>query len=445
MALSEAKIPESVRRVLARLKERGFEAYLVGGCVRDMVRNATPKDFDVATSALPQEVQRSFPKTIPTGLEHGTVTVLSQGLPVEVTTFRSEGEYLDARRPSSVAFHTDIKEDLSRRDFTINAMAFDPLTGQLVDPFGGQVDLQAKVIRCVGSAQARFAEDGLRPLRAVRFAAVLGFALDADTEKAIPATLPSFRKVAHERVREEFTKLLLSDRPRLGLELLERTGLLAGFLPELCSCVGLSLDRSYQGDLFHHLVSTVVASPPVLEVRLVSLLHDIAMPRTQPAFEGHERLGAQMTKDVLARLRFPTKVIETVTHLVREHLFDETVTWSDAALRRFVARLGEPLLDPFFAYVEADRSTRTDGAQRRAKVKVLQGRIEDLLAQKPPLNAKALALNGNQIMTVLGVGPSPAVGEATRYLLEHVLEDPGLNTADGLSRLLRKWATDKGL
>ncbi|HYX91760.1 MAG TPA: [cytidine(C)-cytidine(C)-adenosine (A)]-adding enzyme, partial [Myxococcaceae bacterium] len=200
-ALAAEQIPEPVLQVLRRLRERGFQAYVVGGAVREMVRGHPPiGDFDVATDARPEDVQRSFPKTIPTGIQHGTVTVLWQGHHVEVTTFRTEGAYLDARRPSSVEFRSDVREDLARRDFTINAMAYDPLDGTLVDPFGGQADLQAGIIRCVGNATERFAEDGLRPLRAVRFAAVLGFALDPATEAAIPCTLPSFRKVAMERV-----------------------------------------------------------------------------------------------------------------------------------------------------------------------------------------------------------------------------------------------------
>lgn len=450
MALTDARIPESVLRVLARLKERGFEAFLVGGCVRDMVRGATPKDFDVATSARPEEVQRSFHKTIPTGIQHGTVTVLLQGTPVEVTTFRTEGAYTDARRPSSVTFHTNIEEDLSRRDFTINAMAFDPTDGRLVDPFSGQIDLEKKLIRCVGSAVSRFTEDGLRPLRAVRFAAVLGFALDPETEAAIRLTLPSFRKVAQERVREEFVKLLLSDRPEEGLTLLQRTGLLESFLPELATCVGQAQDPSYGGDVFHHVVATVSACPPVLEVRLTAALHDISKPRTaQPwgdmvRFDGHERLADDMAREVLVRLKFPTKVVDVTTLLVREHTFDESARWTDGGLRRLAARLGIEQLDPFFAFIEADRSTRVDGDARRRKVKALQARVEDLLAQRPPLNPRALALNGNQIMQILGVGPSPAVGEATRHLMDHVLEDPSQNSASSLTALLRAWAVQKG-
>jgi tRNA nucleotidyltransferase (CCA-adding enzyme) len=417
LALAAEQIPEPVLNVVRRLRERGFQAFLVGGCVRDMVRGEKPKDFDVATNARPEDVQRAFSKTIPTGIQHGTVTVLSQGHPIEVTTFRTEGVYLDARRPSSVEFRDDIREDLARRDFTINAMAFDPLAGTLIDPFGGQDDLKAGIVRAVGDPTARFAEDGLRPLRAVRFAAVLGFTLDPATEAAIPAALPSFRKVAMERVREEFTRLLLSSRPERGMELLQRTGLLGAFLPELEVCV------------FEHALAAIALAPPALEVRLAALLQCV----------GEKRVG-----EVLLRLRYPTRTIEAVARMVGAHLLDEDAQWTDAALRRFVSRFGAELLDPFFDYLEADRGSRSDGPPRRAKVRELRGRIDRLLAQSPPLSAKDLALDGNEIMRVLGVGPSPAVGEATRFLVEQVLEDPSLNEALKLTALLEEWARERG-
>jgi tRNA nucleotidyltransferase (CCA-adding enzyme) len=450
VALAPEQIPEPVLQVLRRLRERGFQAFLVGGCVRDMVRGERPKDFDIATDARPDDVQRAFPKTIPTGIQHGTVTVLSKGHSVEVTTFRTEGPYLDARRPSSVEFRDDVRDDLARRDFTINAMAYDPIDGTLVDPSGGQEDLKARIVRCVGDPAERFAEDGLRPLRAVRFAAVLGFALDPATEAAIPATLPSFRQVAMERVREEFTKLLLSDRPAQGIELLHRTGLLGGFLPELESCRGQAQDQTYPGDVFEHAVSATALAPPALEVRLAALLHDIAKPRTaQPSpsgvgFVDHERLGEQMASDVLLRLRYPTKIIEAVAQMVRAHLLDENAEWTDGALRRFVSRLGVLLLNPFFDFLEANRASRTDGTLRRAKVRELRDRIGGLLAQHPPLSAKDLVLDGNEIMRVLGVRPSPAVGEATRFLVDQVLEDPSLNTPPRLTALLEAWARQRG-
>ncbi len=400
--------------VLSRLKERGFEAYLVGGCVRDMVRGKEPKDFDLATSARPEEVQASFRKTIPTGLEHGTVTVLSRGTPVEVTTFRTEGEYLDARRPSSVSFHTDITADLSRRDFTINAMAFDPTVGRIVDPFGGQADIAAGIIRCVGTAQDRFSEDGLRALRAVRFAAVLGFSLDPATEAAIPATLPSFRRIAQERIREEFTKLLLSDRPREGLELLRRTGLLGTFLPELSA-------PATGEEAFHALASATARAPrDPMELRLTVLLHQTG---TQ---------GAK-AKELLLRLRYPSKTIETTSALVRALSgFDPLAPRTDEDLRRFLAKLTPALAEPFLSVLTAlhgEEATRE-----------LSGRLRGVLAQNPPLDAKALALNGTRIMEVLGVGPSRIVGEATRFLVDEVLREPESNTKEALETRLLAWS-----
>jgi len=258
--LERFAVPAPVLEVVRQLKERGFAAYLVGGCVRDMVLGRPPSDFDVATSARPEQVIAAFRKVIPTGVEHGTVTVLQRGHHVEVTTFRTEGEYVDGRRPSSVEFHEEVEHDLSRRDFTINAMAFEPDAKELVDPFGGQVDLEAAVIRCVGSAMDRFSEDGLRPLRAVRFAAVLGFSLEPATREAIPRTLDVFAKVSRERIRVELEKLLLAPRAELGLRLLLETGLLQRFLPEA------------MGETFEVRVAAVQRAPKELEVRLAALL-----------------------------------------------------------------------------------------------------------------------------------------------------------------------------
>jgi putative nucleotidyltransferase with HDIG domain len=284
----------------------------------------------------------------------------------------------------------------------------------------------------------------------VRFAAVLGFALDPTTEAAIPATLPSFCKVAMERVREEFTRLLLSQRPAQGIGSLQRTGLLSGFLPELESCRGQAQDETYPGDVFEHALSATALAPPALEVRLASLLHDIAKPRAAESpsagirFPGHEQLGAEMARDVLLRLRYPTKIVDAVERMVSAHLFDEDADWSDGALRRFVSQFGLPLLDPFFDFLEANRGARSDGARRRVKVRAVRERVRRVLEQNPPLSAKDLALDGNQIMRVLGVGPSPAVGEATRFLVDQVLENPSLNTPPELTSLLEGWARQRG-
>ncbi|MBN8468498.1 CCA tRNA nucleotidyltransferase [Corallococcus exiguus] len=413
--LHDADIPKPVLEVITRLRELGHPTYLVGGCVRDMVRKVHPKDFDVATSALPEEVQRAFRKVIPTGIQHGTVTVVTGGNHVEVTTFRSEGDYLDGRRPSSVSFERDIVKDLSRRDFTINAMAYNPLDRELVDPFGGQVDLPAKLIRCVGSAQERFSEDGLRPLRAVRFAAVLGFTLDPDTRDAIPATLAVFRKVALERVREELLKLLLSPRAEMGLHLLADTGLMEVFLPEVAHA---------DAEAARLARAAVQAAPLDADLRVATLLADIDT--------------ATQARELCLRLKFPNKSADLIGLLVEHAKLETRVDDADPALRRLLARVGLTNLPALLSVAKARVQVRAP--ERLPAVEALAGRLEALAAAKPPLSAKELALTGGDIMKALGIGPSPKVGEATRYLVESVLDDPSLNTADALRSLLTIWA-----
>ncbi|MFY1827810.1 CCA tRNA nucleotidyltransferase [Myxococcus fulvus] len=412
--LHDADIPRPVLDVIARLRELNHAVYLVGGCVRDMVRKVPPKDFDVATSALPEEVQRAFRKVIPTGIQHGTVTVVQGGTHVEVTTFRSEGDYLDGRRPSSVAFERDIVKDLSRRDFTINAMAYNPLDRDLVDPFGGQTDLQAQLIKCVGSAFERFSEDGLRPMRAVRFAAVLGFSLDSATRDAIPATLGVFRKVALERVREELVKLLLSPRAEGGLVLLVETGLLDVFLPEVARAAPEEARLAR---------AAVQAAPAEIEVRLAALLADL-VDRSQ-------------ARDIGLRLKFPNKVADLVALLVETAKLEERFSDPDPALRRLLARVGLAQLPALLTVARARVQVRAP--ERSAELERLCARLEALAAAKPPLVAKDLALTGGDIMSTLGVGPSPIVGEATRFLMDSVLDDPALNTREALARRLEDW------
>ncbi|MFE8599243.1 CCA tRNA nucleotidyltransferase [Archangium violaceum] len=417
--LLEADVPRPVLDVIARLHELGHAVFLVGGCVRDTLRGVHPKDFDVATSALPEEVQRAFRKVIPTGIQHGTVTVVQGSTHVEVTTFRSEGDYHDGRRPSAVTFEQDIVKDLSRRDFTINAMAWNPLTHELADPFGGQQDLKARVVRCVGSAVERFSEDGLRPMRAVRFAAVLDFTLDPGTQAAIPETLPVFRKVAHERVREEFVKLLLSKREAFGLELLATTGLLDVFLPELARADAEAA----------RLARTAAAAEPVdVEIRLAALLADLVTP--------------QQAEEIGVRLKFPTKTIERVKLLISHAALERHVADSDPALRRLLAKVGLANVEALTSVARARIQARDPS--RLPEMDALIGRLHGLAVSKPPLSAKELALNGGAIMATLGVGPSPIVGEATRFLLERVLDEPSLNEAETLKEMVLSWRQSRG-
>ncbi len=392
--LDQAVIPPAVLEVLKGLLDGGHHAYLVGGCVRDMLRGEKPKDFDLATSARPDEVQRLFKRVIPTGIEHGTVTVVVRGVHVEVTTFRAEADYVDGRRPSKVEFHTDIEADLSRRDFTINAMALEPLSKKLVDPFDGQGDLAAKRIRCVRSAMERFLEDGLRAMRAVRFATVLGFEIEPDTEAAIPQTLHVFRKVATERINQEFTKLLLAPLAPVGFELTRRTGLLSVFLPE-----AMGADPS-----------VLTRAPVELTVRLAALLHDC---------------GA--TKDVVLRLKYPVKIATDTAHLVQHQALPPTDA-TDAQLRRWLAKVSAEFVPRL-----------VDLSQALGRELTVARRLGEQLAANPPLTAKALALNGKDIMAALECGPSPIVGRATAHLLDLVLDNPAANSKEQLVDALKSW------
>ncbi|MDQ3265709.1 MAG: CCA tRNA nucleotidyltransferase [Myxococcota bacterium] len=395
-------VPAAVLHVLQRLQQDGHQAYLVGGCVRDMLRGMAPKDFDLATSALPQQVQRLFPKVLPTGLQHGTVTVMHQRHAVEVTTFRTEGDYLDGRRPSTVEFRTDIRDDLSRRDFTINAMALNPLAeGGLVDPFGGEKDLAEGILRCVGQAHDRFSEDGLRALRAVRFATVLHFQIHPDTLAAIPPTLPVFRKVSRERIRVELEKLLLAREAPKGLQLLRATGLLGQFLPEADS------------DGFDGRAAAAGRAPAILEVRLAAWL---------------SRLSGASVRDLLRKLTFPNKVADRVGLLIGQPL--PAAGASDVELRRWLSRIG------LEAAAEGLQLALAQGVDQPEQVKP---RIEALIASPPPVSSRDLALDGAAIMRLLGVGPSRIIGDATRFLLDQVIEEPTRNSASSLEEILLAW------
>ncbi len=389
-------MPPAVLEVIKGLQAGGFRAFLVGGCVRDMLREQPPKDFDVATSALTSDVQKLFKKVIPTGVEHGTVTVVLRGQHVEVTTFRAEADYVDGRRPSKVEFHEDIDADLGRRDFTMNAIAWDPISGQKVDPFGGEADLQRRVVRCVRDAMERFSEDGLRPLRAVRFATVLDFTLDPATEAAIPKTLTVFRKVAAERVHQEFIKLLLAPSVTRGLALLQSTGLLGVFFPEAVTTEFEAVGRAPRDET----------------IRLALLL-----------------LGHPQPRDVLLRLKFPNKVADEAAALVLRSALPSP-TASDPELRRWLSKLEAMRARPLLALHEA-RGSLPAG---------LRPRVDAILASQPPLTTKQLALDGKAIMAALGTGPSPAIGHATRHLLELVLEEPARNTPEGLLSALKSWS-----
>lgn len=444
-------VPLDVLAVCRHLHASGWQAHLVGGGVRDLLLGRVPADFDVATNAHPDRVMQLFGAryAIPTGLAHGTVTVLTGDAeprrPVEVTTYRAEGEYLDGRRPSEVRFGATLEEDLARRDFTMNALALDPVSGELTDHWDGLADLAAGTVRAVRDPVERFTEDGLRPMRAVRQATQLGFTIEPQTKAAIGATLASFRKVSAERIRDELLKLLVAPRPSTGIELMRDTGLLAEVLPELLEGVGCTQNRYHRFDVYWHTLNTLDATGADAIVRLGALLHDVGKPRARQPKDGapgefsfwkHEIVGAEMADAICRRLKLSTAQRETVVALVAQHMFYYTPDWTDGSVRRFVRRVGEQNLAGLFALREGDIVGRGFAEDRESETRALRTRIEQVAAEDAALSVKDLALDGRAVMAALGIPPSRRVGTILEALLEKVLDDPSLNTRERLEALL---------
>ena len=435
LALVRAFLPAPVLDVLRTLDAAGHRSWLVGGAVRDVLlgRTRAGRDYDVATPARPEQVMALFRKVIPTGIEHGTVTVLQRGTPVEVTTFRGEGAYVDGRRPSSVTFLDDVDQDLARRDFTVNALAYDPVRSAFRDPFGGRKDLRRGILRAVGDPVARFAEDGLRPLRAARFAAQLDFTLDPATAAAIPQALSVASRVSAERIGEELSRLVVAPHARQGLELLAGTGLLAIVLPELAS-VGPG-ERE-------HAFDAAAAAGGELTLRLAALLHVLALA----AAPGE---AARRVSTALERLRLPGHVREGAAALVLHHggclLAQEDraqLPAGESEERRWLSRVGRARAPAVLALREADaRAVRPLARSRRerAALRAFRARLARLEQGRPPLSVAELALDGHAVVEILKVSSGPAVGEALRHLLGRVLDDPRLNTRSSLTSELRSW------
>jgi putative nucleotidyltransferase with HDIG domain len=426
------------------LSDAGKACYLVGGAVRDYLLGREVSDFDAATDALPEEIVRLYRRVIPTGIKHGTVTVLYKGLKIEVTTFRTESTYADGRHPDSVEFASTIDDDLSRRDFTINAMAFDLSSKIFLDPHEGRGDLVRRLVRAVGDPLERFREDGLRPLRAIRFAAQLGFEIDAATLAAIPPSIDRFRMVSAERVRDELQKILLSPVPSRGLRLLEATGLLAEISPELARCRGVEQRGMHVFDVLDHLYASIDAAGSDLILRLAALLHDIGKPTAKeerpgadPTFYRHEEFSARDAETFMKRLRFPNALIDEVAHLVRCHMFSYDETWSDAAVRRFLARVGADSLDRLFSLRLADGAGILGRPVDPRSLGPLRERIEGVISAREAFGLSELAIKGGDLAAI-GVRPGPKMGAMLKELLETVIDDPTLNDKDRLLDIAEK-------
>ncbi len=426
-----------------RLRERSYQAFLVGGAVRDLSLGRKPEDWDIATSAQPKNVLALFPKSIPTGIDFGTVTVRVRGFPIQVTTFRKEGRYRDRRRPSTVEFVGDLASDLARRDFTVNAMAIDPITKEWFDPFGGIADLKKKKLRAVGQAGKRMKEDPLRLIRAGRFISQLSLRPDTALTKAARVCHRDLRFVSAERIRDELCKLLLAPQPSRGLLWMKDTGVLKMFLPELSGCVGVEQGGWHQFDVFHHTLKAIDFAVCQLTVRLALLLHDIAKPLTRTRdrlgyhFYKHERIGAEMSRKILRRLRFSKEISRDVETLIEHHLFEDVpISRSPAAVRRLMQRVGEQRLELLLAVRRGD----TLGCGRGHRISPVLNRISNEAAKirraKEALSLRDLRVSGRDVMHWKKIPPGPEVGEILRKVLEEVVKSPNINKKKWLKPMI---------
>ncbi len=431
------RMPRQASEIIRTLQEAGFEAYAVGGCVRDSLLGRTPDDWDITTSAKPQQVKALFRRTIDTGIAHGTVTVMQGRTGYEVTTYRIDGDYEDGRHPRGVTFTASLAEDLKRRDFTVNAMAYNGEEG-LVDLFGGREDMERRTIRCVGDPKERFGEDALRMMRAVRFSAQLDYAIGEETLEAIRALSGTLSKISAERIRTELMKLLVSGHPERFLTCYE-TGMTAVFLPEFDRMMETGQNNPHHRyGVGEHCLAAAVRIRPDPALRLAALLHDVGKPETKTSgedgrdhFYGHAARGAELAKKILRRLKFDNDTADRVVRLVREH--DRKIGLTPAQMRRAINRVGEDLFPDLFDLKEADLLAQS-GYCREAKaeeLKRLRTLYEEVRAKGDCLSLKGLAVTGRDLMEI-GAAPGPGLGALLKELLELVLEDPAQNRKETL-------------
>jgi tRNA nucleotidyltransferase (CCA-adding enzyme) len=489
MQITSHEIPVYIVEISDKLIQNGFEAHLVGGSVRDLLLNKKPKDYDITTNATPDQIATIFPESILTGAKFGTVKVLVDNYDgekevVDVTTFRSEEDYYGGRWPSKVIFAKTITQDLERRDFTINAMAInlDNSNLEIIDPFGGQVDLEQKIIRAVGNPEERFNEDGLRPFRACRLASTLEFTIESNTFNAISKTISVAEKVSTERITVEFKRLLEeSPKPSIGIELLRTSGLLKIFLPELLEGFEMYQNQYHTHDVYYHLLACADYAPK--HIRLAALFHDIAKPRKKSGehFYGHDIEGERLTKEIMNRLKFPRWEIDKTAKLVRWHMFYYPETseeeaqriikendpnynndiieqerksnraqkleegWSDNAIRRFISKLGgDEFIDDLMELRIADAistSKEDDFNPNEGGFKNFQERIANVREQNGAVKISDLNVNGNDLIA-LGIPEGPKVKEILKQLLEIVIDNPEFNVKEELLEIAKKLSSN---
>ncbi len=435
-------IPKEVQQISDTLEKAGFEAYLVGGCVRDLLIGKTPKDWDITTNATPEDIQNHFPETYCNN-DYGTVGVKNEETEderlkvVEVTPYRTESEYSDARRPDKVSFGVSLEEDLKRRDFTVNAIAFRLSDEKTVDLFDGMGDIEKKRLKTVGDPDERFSEDALRMMRAVRLAAELNFAIEAETMASISKNADILSRISIERTAEELLKIINSSTPMQGIALLERLSLLPHVLPELLESIGCEQGGIHAYDVYEHLLRTLQAAADKgysTEMRLAALFHDIAKPATrrsgaknkQYSFHGHEVVGARMVKKIMSRLHLPREMSENVQQLVRWHMFfsdPDEITLS--AVRRTITRIGKDHIDDLLNLRVCDRIGTGRPKEQPFRFRKYKSMVDQAL--RDPISVKMLKIQGDRIMEITGEKPGKKLGYVLHALMEEVLETPALN------------------
>ncbi|OHB14447.1 MAG: hypothetical protein A3G05_00045 [Candidatus Zambryskibacteria bacterium RIFCSPLOWO2_12_FULL_45_14] len=440
------EIPEEVRKISHTLSDAGFENFLVGGCVRDLVMQRKPKDWDITTIAKPEEIQKVFPDSFYEN-DFGTVGVKTETVGVvEVTPYRLESGYSDFRHPDKVKWGKNTEEDLARRDFTMNALAYNVASGEMVDPFNGEVDIKNKIIKTVGKPDERFGEDALRMFRALRFASELGFAIEFETQQAIEKNRALLEKISRERVRDEFTKIVMSDTPALALDLAARLGLLKFLSPEFEKGIGMEQNKAHAYTVWEHLLRCLDHAARKnfpLHVRLAALLHDVAKPHTrvwknnQWTFYGHDVVGARLARKILEDLKFPKEIIDKVVKLVRWHMFfSDTETISLSAVRRIVRNVTPELIWDLMDTRTADRIGTGRPKETPYRLRKYKSMVEEVL--RDPISVRQLKIGGQEIMNLTETRPGPHIGFILEILLSEVLEDPKLNTREYLEKRVRE-------
>jgi putative nucleotidyltransferase with HDIG domain len=448
MQVDEEKIPPEVLHATKTLEKAGFEAWIVGGCVRDMLLNRLPNDWDITTNATPDDIQKIFPDTFYTN-EFGTVGVVNEGTAdervkvIEITPYRLEGKYSDARRPDSVQFSQKLEDDLKRRDFTINALAYSQSDRKLIDLYDGIKDIDACLIRAVGDPGERFEEDALRILRAIRIAAELDFTIEDHTRQAMMANAGQLGKISKERIRDEFVRILNSDKPMKALVLAQSMGILRYISPEIEKGIGVEQNQAHSFDVFEHNLRALQHAADKgwgFEVRLAALLHDIGKPKSRRwsddkhdwTFHGHEVVGAKIAKKILEDLRFSRETIENTEKLVRWHMFfsdPDKITLS--AVRRIIRNVGRENIEALIELRICDRIGTGRPKEQPFRLRKYQAMIEQAL--RDPISVGMLALDGRKLMEATGEKPGPKIGWILHALLEEVLDDSSRNTVEYLT------------